>query len=346
MKEIINPSDKVFVGIDVHANSYSFAEVISGKVVKKNTIPAEPEILITTLKRKYPEQEIRTVYEAGFSGFALHRKLEKNGIKNIIVNASSIESNHKNKVKTDKIDSTKLAMHLYENRLTGIPIPSEELEDLRMITRTRKQLVDSRRRLLQQVRMRLHYFGLIPPNYKKVLTLQGVDLICKDNLKIKIALLPLISVWKSCNTEIIELMKTIRRTNSPIIQILKSIPGIGQLAAVTIYNELGDMSHFSNEKKLSSYIGLTPSEYSSGESVNRGRITKQGKPELRRILVLAAHIARLKCPALKEKYQRIVVKSCSGTATIAIARRLIVIASSLVKSGKFYKPIFIGEIVD
>jgi transposase len=340
-------NDKIYVGIDVHANTYSFAEVVNSVVVKKITIPAEPQNLINALKNKYTTQQIYTVYEAGFSGFALHRKLEASGIINIIVNPSSIESDHKNKVKTDMIDASKLGIHLSQGRLKGIPIPSLEQEELRMITRSRRQLVDHRKKMIQQVRMKLHYFGLMPINYKKVLNLRDLEDLCKTSPEILIQLTSLTTIWKSCNSEILYLNSKIRRIDNDVIKRLKTIPGIGHLAAVIMYTELGDMSQFSSLKKLASYIGLTPSEYSSGENIRKGRITKQGKAELRKILIQCAHVARLKCPAIKEKYQDIGKRvKTMQIAIVAIARRLIRIAKTLIVTKQDYKPRFIGEIVD
>ena len=103
-------------------------------------IPASPEILIQTLKKKFPGAALFSVYEAGFSGFHLHRSLKKAGINNIVVNAAAIEVAINDRVKTDRRDALKMARHLKAQLLTSIYIPSIQTEKDRLIHRTRNQL--------------------------------------------------------------------------------------------------------------------------------------------------------------------------------------------------------------
>ncbi len=110
---------EVFVGIDVRRTSYTVVELIESEVVKKTRMPGSPERLIKYLKSNYPKAKLKTVYEAGFSGFVLHRELTEAGIENIIVNPSSIAVESKDRVKTDKIDATKMAKHLSLGLLVG-----------------------------------------------------------------------------------------------------------------------------------------------------------------------------------------------------------------------------------
>lgn len=92
----------IYVGIDVHKRTYSIASSMEGMVIKKWTTTASPEKLVTQLQSLYPQAEIHTAYEAGFSGFVLHRVLEQGGIHNLVVNPGSIETSVHNRVKTDK----------------------------------------------------------------------------------------------------------------------------------------------------------------------------------------------------------------------------------------------------
>jgi transposase len=99
------------------------------------------------LKRRFAGAELYWVYEAGFSGFGLHRHLCRVGIQNIAVHAASIEVSVRDRVKTDKRDSLKLAVQLAAGRWQGIRIPSEAEECRRLVSRTRAQLVQARSRL-------------------------------------------------------------------------------------------------------------------------------------------------------------------------------------------------------
>ena len=105
--------------------------------------------------------------------------------------------------------------------------------------------------------------------------------------------------------------------------IYQSVPGVGSLNARHLSNELGDMKHFSNEKKLYSFTGLTPSEYSSGEHKRQGHITRQGRSLVRKILTQAAWVAIKKDTALKDIFERVAKTAGKKRAIIGIARRLI-----------------------
>ena len=160
----------VFVGIDVHKNKYSVAMVIDGEVVLKvGSMPADPVKLIEFLKKRFPESVIKAVYEAGFSGFVLHRALVAAGVDNIVINAASIEIAANNKVKTDKRDAIKMALHLARGMLRGIRIPTPEQELARLLTRTRAQLIKERSRVGVQIKSKLMQFGAIAADDMRVM---------------------------------------------------------------------------------------------------------------------------------------------------------------------------------
>ncbi len=114
--------------IKTHKKTYACASICDGDIVKKDTIPAESSALISYIKNNFSGAEIETAYEAGFSGFNLHRQLISAGIKNIIVNPSSIEIISRDKVKNDKRDAKKIATQLAVGRLKSIYIPTSEQE--------------------------------------------------------------------------------------------------------------------------------------------------------------------------------------------------------------------------
>ena len=143
-KKISYAKKEVFIGIDVHRKSYTTCIICEKEVVFKGAMPASVEDLISLIKKRYEGAEVHTAYEAGFCGFEIHRKLEAAGINSIVVNAASIEVNARDRVKTDKRDSLKIATQLSQDRLKGIRIPSEEEELKRTTTRTREQLVCTR----------------------------------------------------------------------------------------------------------------------------------------------------------------------------------------------------------
>lgn len=149
----------VYVGIDVHKSTYSIVTIVEGVVIKKWRTLASPTDLAQQLWRYYPDAQIQSAYEAGFSGFVLHRILTQAGINNIVVNPASIETEAYNRVKTDKRDALKIATLLSAGRLRGISIPTVECEQQRLLTRTRQQLVCEQTSIKNKIRMKFHFSG-------------------------------------------------------------------------------------------------------------------------------------------------------------------------------------------
>jgi transposase len=124
---------------------------------------------------------------------------------------------------------------------------------------------------------------------------------------------------------------------SEIDNIYKSAPGIGTLSARILANELGNMKQFSSEKKLFSFTGLTPMEYSSGDKKYLGCISRQGRPVLRKILIEAAWVAINKDKKLGNIFETIAKRAGKKRAIVAIARRLIGYIRACVSKGEKYK---------
>jgi len=107
------------------------------------------------------------------------------------------------------------------------------------------------------------------------------------------------------------------------VKILRSIPGIGLIAATEILLELQDVSRFRRSKDLAAYVGLTPSQYSSAEKIRMGRITGIGKNNLRGTLIEAAWLLIRKDVAMREKYERIKGRAGAKRAIVAVVRTLL-----------------------
>ena len=266
---------KVFVGIDVHKRTYSVVTVVEGVIVKKWTTAAIPEKLAQQLGSYFPGASIQTAYESGFSGFVLHRVLEKAGINNIVVNPGSIEVAIHNRVKTDKRDALKIATLHEAGRLKGIRVPSPQQEQQRLLTRTRQQLVEDRSALKNKIRMKCHQMGLIDPDDTREMShkLVGEILSRTHSPEFSLVIEAYWQVWKSIETQIKKIEQKLNEQAKvdPHETIYRSAPGIGPLWSRILSNELGDLSQFANERQLFSYTGLTPSEFSSGDTVALGK---------------------------------------------------------------------------
>jgi transposase len=317
----------VYVGVDVHKDTYTVACVCNKQIVKTATVQAEPAGLAASLLRWFPGATLYSAYEAGFSAFVLHRALTTAGITNIVVNPASIAVAANDKVKTDRRDAKKLAIDLADGRLRGIYVPTEEEELARLLPRTRAQIVEHRATLARQIKAKLHQFGLIAPASRRMISNRYLREIAAWSLppELRVSLTLLAEQWRFATRQLIEIRRLLREqaaAQAALEKVYRSVPGIGAVVARTLATELGDMTRFANERALFSYTGLTPSEYSSGPSVRRGHISRQGSGRVRHLLIETAWRALPRDKVLQEIFDRIAATRGKKRAIVAIARRL------------------------
>ena len=319
---------EIYVGIDVHKISYTVVAICDDELMKKVKMEASPEGLISHLKSHYEGASINTVYEAGFSGFDLHRRLIKAGINNRVVHAASIEISARDKVKTDKRDALKMAVQLSDGRLKGIYVPSESQENRRLLSRSRERFVKERARLSCRIKSLLHQYGLMKYDDSFRVCKSWLSTFIKDEWSNELK--SVFTRYKSSWLELCKHIETLEKelaeqavVDERLEKVYRSAPGVGEVSARVLANELGDLSQFENEKQLYSYTGMTPCEYSSGENRRLGHISRQGRSVLRKTLVQCAWIAITKDKNLNEIYEGIKVRAGAKRAIIAVARRLI-----------------------
>src|SRR3990167_6764955 len=331
----------VFVGLDVHKKTYSVVCICDKTVVKKDTLEATPSMLLEYLEKYFPQAHIKTVYEAGFCGFVLHRFLQAHGIESIVVNAGSVEMSARDRVKTDKRDALKLATQLEDGRLRGIHIPEVYREGYREISRLREKVAQDKRRVGNRLKSLLMRQGLMGAKDDPRITQSWVKSVLEFSTEpsVKYCLEQCVSEWLLLSEKVKEIEKELAKqacVDEKIEKVYRSVPGIGPLSARVLANELGDMSQFSNEKKLFSFTGLTPREYSSGEYVRQGHMSRQGRSVLRKILIEASWVAIAKDPSLRIVYDRLSHRG-GKRAIVGVARRLIGRIRSCLLSGKLYE---------
>lgn len=331
----------VYLGIDVHKATYSITAICDGAIVKRDKLKASPQGFVDYCHRYFAGAYMKSAYEAGFSGFYLHRFLINNGIENIVVHAASIEISSRDTVKTDRRDSLKIATQLSTNRLRPIYVPSEEREDKRNLIRLRENIVRQKTRTSCQLKSLLQLHNLYSESKTQRVSRKWVeglkDLKVPKNLKYCIEQYSLLwfafdCLLKRIDKKILEEMAL----ETELREIYCSAPGIGVKTASILINELGDTLQFSNEEKLFSHAGLTPKEYSSGENKRQGHISKQGKPILRRVLVQAAWKAIKIDSSLKMIYEKIAQRAGKKRAIVAIARILLGRIRSCIKRKGVY----------
>lgn len=347
MKQYNYTGKVVYLGIDVHKKTYSCVAICEDQIVKRDTMPAKPEILLSYLKNKFSNAaKINTAYEAGFSGFHLHRYLVAQGINNIVVHPGSIEVASRDRVKTDKRDALKIAKQLVAGRLRGIFVPSQEREEKRSITRLRSNIVCLRHQVGNQLKSLLFTQGLIDMEDDTVLSESWLShKLCEvetsnHSKDFCYSVNQYAQQWIQLNRYMKEVERRLEvqaNEDNILQQIYESAPGIGAIHGRQLANELGDMKQFKNEKQLFSFTGLTPSEHSSGEHIRQGHITRQGNSVLRKILIEAAWVAIYKDPSLEGVFKRLASTRGKKRAIVGVARRLIGRIRSCVLTGALYE---------
>ena len=349
----------LYVGLDVHKNTIDVA-IADGrhksKVRSYGKIDNTPDALDKVLKKlKSSKTELSVVYEAGPCGYQVHRHLTSKAISCSVAAPSLIPRRSGSRIKTDRRDAVNLARLFRAGELTCIYIPTPEDEAMRDLTRCR----DDIRRLQHKVRQRLLAYLLrhgfrysATKNWTKTHMnwLAGVKM---DHPAQQIVLQEYIDTTNECTERIERITEQIRVllpewSRAPFVKAYQALRGVSMIVATTIVAEIGDMGRFKNPKELMAYLGLIPSEHSSGNTVRRGSITRTGNGHARRVLIEAAWTyqmrARKTLPILKRqkdlpksicdiswkaqtrlctRYRRLHAKGKSRQATItAIAREL------------------------
>ncbi len=332
MQEYIIKGNRIFIGLEDSKKTWKVCVRSDGVIVHETSMPAKYEVLKSYMKHKYPNCEITVIYEAGFQGFWLHDLLEKDSYTCIVTPPNKVTQAKSERVKTDKRDARRLAKNLENGDYVSCHVPDVERREDRQISRTlgqiKKDIVSTKNR----IRRFLDFHGLngglkagvwTDRDYQ---TLSGLEL--PHSLKVSLdcylhLLEEQLSIWKSLHAELKALCKKERYKAS--VMAKSSCPGIGWLTAIRLTLEWGNMHRFKTGKHIASFTGLTSSEYSTGETVRRGRITGQSSKYLRSWLIECAWRALKKDPVLLAKYTAVRYNSGSKKkAIVAVARKLAV----------------------
>lgn len=291
--------DIIFVGLDVHKASINVAVLRAGstQLSEQWQITNEPKAIRRLVKKlkKQTSGLIKVAYEAGPAGYALLRQLRSMDLDCIIIAPSLIPRRPGDQVKTDRRDASKLAFLLRSGLLTEVTPPSVEEESVRDVMRARddasKDLRAARHRLLKH----LDRHGYV---YR-----DGKHWTAKHKVWIRSVKFEFPSAQFTHENYLLsveQIEERLKQLNIYIEELshsslyaeqvgwLRCMRGVDTITAMTIVAEIHNFKRFQDARSLMSYLGLTPSEYSSGGRQKRGGITKNGNQYVRRILVEAA----------------------------------------------------------
>lgn len=334
-----------YIGIDVHKNNWKVTIRHNYMELKTFSMNPNPEELEKYMRKNYPNGIYHSVYEAGFCGFWIHRRLNSLGFDNRIVNAADVPTNNKEKDrKRDAIDSRKLARGLESRSLQGIYIPAEQQQALRSVARLYQQKVHQRKMTKQRIKSFLHFNGIPIPRRDEICHWSGrfIHYLKKlqftqeeDNYCLQSLLSDLLQYRQEC-LAIIRYMRQISK-DIKIIGSLRSVPGIGFITAFMLYAELMDIRRFNNTDALACYVGIIPSVHSSDNKEKVKGITTRHNKYLRKLLIEASWIAVRNDPALTEAFTNYCKRMVKQKAIIRIARKLINRIRYVWLNEKFYQ---------
>lgn len=285
-----------FIGLDVHKDSIVIAVAENGRepAYVHGEVPNDWSMLRKTLKRLASGHLPRCCYEAGPCGYGLYRKMKEAKIDCIVVAPSLIPVQAGKRIKTDRRDARKLAHFLRSGDLTEIFVPDEEAEAIRDLERAREDAKKAQRVARQQLGNFLLRHGRRWPDSNW--TQKHLDWIRQQKFQHQAQQRVLVDYIKTFEeaTEreeqlVKDLAELVRQTKLyPLIRALQAFRGIRLITAVTIAAELVDLQRFGSPRQLMAFLGLVPSEHTSGPTQHRGKITRTGNTHVRRILVEAA----------------------------------------------------------
>jgi transposase len=302
-----------YVGLDVDKESIAVALAASdGSVRHYGQILGHNQAVNKLIKKlDQPGQQLRFCYEAGPFGFVLCRHLRQRGLVCEVVASSLIPKRAGDRVKTDARDAEQLARLFRAGELTPVRVPDQTDEAVRDLIRGRLSAVFDQRRARQRLKGFLLRLGFRYPG-KTSWTPAHMNYLSKLKMPHpaqQIVLEEYIQAIQSATERLDRLTTQVHAHRvgwkwEPVVRALMCLRGISVINGMTLVAEIGDIDRFENPRQLMSFLGLVPSEHSSGDRRHQGAITKAGNGGCRRALIEAAHhyaIAPRISPTLRQR---------------------------------------------
>lgn len=307
-------TDCLYVGIDAHQDTLSLAALPAGadRPERALKIPNDPARVRRAFQALLKRGPVHACYEAGCTGFVLWRQLTRLGVDCIVAAPSRIPVIPGDHRKTDRLDAERLAVYLRNGQLIAVRPPTPELEALRTLTRSRDvarcDVVAAKHHISKMLLHRGAVWRGRGMNWGKQhrIWLRGLELANSDDQWMLEQKLRRLAIRESELEELDERIE-LRAQQEDIeesVRSLKAFRGVQTLIATNVVAELGDPNRFPDHASVASYVGLVPSEHSSGKRVARGTLTKTGSRHLRRLLVEASQNYRRLYPESKHLRER------------------------------------------
>ncbi len=286
-----------FVGLDVHKETIAVAvadddgsapEVIA-------TLQNDEAAVIARLKKLGAGRRLRCCYEAGPTGFGLCRALRKAGIECVVIAPSLVPKQSGDKVKTDRRDALKLARFHRSGDLTEVALPDASTEAMRDLERARDDAKNAERVARHQLtkfllRQCRRYEGKTSWTASHLDWIRGQSFDHEAHNRVLVDYVHAVEQQTARVEQLTKDMTELVATWSlqPLVKAFQALRGVRLVSAVILAAEIESFARFATTPALMGYLGLVPSEHSSGERKRRGSITRAGNRHVRRILVEAA----------------------------------------------------------
>lgn len=308
------------IGLDTHKTkiAVSVTEGSAGKPRYYGEIANTPDALGQLVKALSPDGELLAFcYEAGPCGYEIYRQISDMGHHCDVVAPSLIPKRPGDRIKTDRRDSENLARLYRSGDLTPVWVPDQEQEAMRDLTRAREDMKAIERTCKQRLNAFLLRYGRHYAAGKSRWTQAHFRWLETVKFAVpvqQIVFQEYVDAVKQAQDRVSSLEKQMESALpdwqlAPVVKALMALRGVKLITAMTLMAELGDITRFDSPRQLMKFLGLVPSEYSSGDSHRQGGITKTGNGHVRRILVESAWSFRF--PARKTAHLQRYAEQCS-----------------------------------
>ena len=341
----------VFAGLDVDKRSISVTFADHQGLLKSLRMPYSVEHLVNHVRKHFPDQKVAFAYEAGPTGYGLYDGLEAQAYRCLIASPSMIPKAPGQRVKTNRLDSRMLAQNLRGGQLKGIHVPTGVYRELRHLTQLRDTFVSEMVGMKLRIKALLLFEGIeFPPappgsQWSFMVKAKLRKLPCSSTVRFKLD--ELLDSLEFNEKRVVKTTQQIRRfcqqdpELSRCMKYLMTICGIGWIVASQLLARIGDWRELNNIRQLAGFLGLVPTENSTGERTDRGSITHSGDPRLRSKLIQASWSAIRQDGELREFFRAVCRTHprniASRVAIVAVARKLSVRISVVLMQQRPYE---------
>ena len=350
--QTFKPTDyEVFAGLDVDKRSISVTFTNHQGFIRSLRMPYSVEHLVTHVRKHFADQKVAFAYEAGPTGYGLYDGLVAQSYPCLIASPSMIPKAPGQRVKTNRLDSRGLSENLRGGQLKSIHVPSALYRELRHLTQLRDTFVSEMVGMKQRIKSLLLFEGIeFPPapagrQWSFMVKDKLRKLECSKTVRFKLD--QLLDSLEFSEKQVLKATREIRRfchndtELSQCIEYLMTIPGIGWIVASQLVARIGDWRELKNIRQLGGFLGLVPTENSTGERTDRGSITHTGDGRLRSKLIQASWLAIRQDGELRQFFRSVCQTHArhlaSRVAIVAVARKLSVRISVVLMKQRPYE---------